>query len=97
MVDDGCQSERRTPDDFEAFYQPESFGAYVRCCSYDGSSCVTPESCRNKRFLVSYADAETKCKDLGMRLCTWDELLTDICCGTGGDCDNYLVWTSTAE
>ena len=26
-----------------------------------------------------------------------DELLTDICCGTGGDCDNHLVWTSTAS
>ena len=32
-----------------------------------------------------------------MRLCNRDELLTDICCGTGGNCDNHLIWTSTYE
>jgi len=32
-----------------------------------------------------------------MRLCTKDELFTEICCGTGGQCDNYQVWTSTLK
>ena len=97
LVDDGCHSEGNTPDDYAAFYQPESSLAYVRCCSTDGSSCATPESCRDEEYLVNYADAETKCTDIGMRLCTWDELLTDFCCGTGGGCDSELVWTSTTE
>ena len=30
------------------------------------------------------------------RLCTREELRDNsVCCGTGGQCDNYLVWTST--
>ena len=46
---------------------------------------------------MNYSDAEETCANNGMRLCTKDELLTDICCGTGGSCDNYLIWTSTYE
>ena len=32
-----------------------------------------------------------------MRVCTKDELLSEICCNTGGNCDNHPVWTSTLE
>merc|ERR1712228_281993 len=32
-----------------------------------------------------------------MRVCTKDELLSEVCCGSGGDCDNHPVWTSTLE
>ena len=43
----------------------------------------------------NYFDAEAECVELGMRLCTKDELLSNMCCGTGGQCDSKLVWTST--
>ena len=46
---------------------------------------------------MNYSDAEETCANNGMRLCTKDELLSDICCGTGGSCDNYLIWTSTSS
>ena len=96
-VDDGCHSEGSTPDDYTGFYQPESSDAFVRCCSDDGSTCATISNCRDSNDLVNYADAEAECATNGMRLCTMDELLTDICCGTGGQCDSELVWTSTAS
>ena len=95
-VDDGCHSERRTPDDIIGYYEDESsVAAYVRCCSNDGTTCDTVSNCRRRSDLVAYADAENKCIDNGMRLCTKDELLSDICCGTGGNCDSAAVWTST--
>jgi len=94
-VDDGCHSENSTPDDVVGFYQSEDATAYIRCCSTDGTTCSTESNCQNTNDLVTYADAETECAANGMRLCTKDELLTDICCGTGGQCDSYAVWTST--
>ena len=94
-VDDGCHSEGSTPDDVVGFYQSEDATAYIRCCSTDGTTCSTESNCQNTNDLVTYADAETECAANGMRLCTKDELLTDICCGTGGQCDSYAVWTST--
>ena len=97
MVDDGCQSEGSNPDDYDAFYQLESGLAYVRCCSDDGASCDTISNCLDSDDLVNYADAEALCLADGLRLCSMDELLTDICCGTGGQCDSRLVWTSTAS
>ena len=63
----------------------------------DGSSCVTPGECEttNDGIFVSYADATSRCSDIGKRLCTQDELNRGVCCGTGGQCDQALVWTST--
>ena len=46
---------------------------------------------------MSFDDAAYKCQEMGLRLCTKDELQRDVCCGTGGGCDNYLMWTSTLE
>ena len=97
-VDDGCHSEKRTPDDVIGYYEDESsVAAYVRCCSDDGTTCDTFSNCNRGNQLVAYADAEQKCIDNGMRLCTKDELLSDICCGTGGNCDSRAVWTSTKK
>ena len=45
---------------------------------------------------MSYAGAEDECTAIGKRLCTKDELLTEVCCGAGGGCDSEAVWTSTA-
>ena len=94
-VDDGCHSENSTPDDYAGFYQVESSLAYVRCCSDDGSTCETISNCGNSGQLRGYFQAEEECAAVGKRLCTMEELLTDICCGTGGGCDSDLVWTST--
>ena len=96
-VDDGCHSEGSTgQDDVIGYYEDESsVAAYVRCCSDDGTLCDTVSNCRQTSDLVAYADAELECWTNGMRLCTMDELLSDICCGTGGSCDSAAVWTST--
>ena len=46
---------------------------------------------------MSFDNAALKCQEMGLRLCTKDELLGGVCCGTGGSCDSYLIWTSTSE
>lgn len=66
------------------FYQAETSEAFVRCCSDDGSSCTTINDCNNLNNLMSYAGAEDECTAIGKRLCTKDELLTEVCCGAGG-------------
>jgi len=94
-VDDGCHSEGSNPDDINGFYQSDDAYAFVRCCSADGTSCSTISQCTNSNDLMNYADAKGTCEANGQRLCTKDELLSDICCGTGGSCDSHEVWTST--
>ena len=97
-VDDGCHSETEIQpvDDFVGSFKPKSFNAGARCCAYDGSTCVTIISCLDGESM-SYDNAASHCAGSGRRLCTKDELLSDICCGSGGDCDNFAVWTSTSE
>ena len=60
----------------------------------DGSKCETPGRC-NGRNGITFSDAVGKCTKRGQRLCTKEELLSDFCCGTGGNCDSHAVWTST--
>ena len=99
-VDDGCHTENqwgkpgKKDDDYLGTFQPEPFGAGVRCCSEDGATCKTIGKCPGT---ASHSEAQEKCEGKGMRLCTKDELLTEICCKTGGNCDNHQVWTSTPE
>ena len=61
----------------------------VRCCSFDGGSCVseTPHC-----STLTFSDAKQECSDFGMRLCTEEELAGNICCGTGCSFDFELVW-----
>jgi len=97
-VEDGCIKHRESKK--QGSYQDESAEYGVRCCSMDGKKCATPGSCETKandRILVSYADATSECSAIGKRLCTKDELNTGVCCGTGGQCDQALVWTSTPD
>jgi len=82
-VDDGCHSEGTTADDVTGFFQSETSEAFVRCCSSDGSLCDTVNDCTNSNNLMNYANAEEECNAIGMRLCTKDELLTEVCCGSG--------------
>jgi len=44
---------------------------------------------------VTYDEAAKLCSDEGLRLCTKEELKSDICCKTGGGCHSSAVWTST--
>ena len=77
------------------FFQLKSYNAGVRCCENDGSTCYTYLQCGDN--YMTYDNAALHCAENGGRLCTKVELLNDICCGTGGSCDNYAVWTSTSE
>ena len=97
-VDDGCQSEGSTPDDMAGSFQSkDSYNAFIRCCSVDATECTTVSSdCKEPTYATTYDDAVSQCESQGLRLCTKDELLTDVCCGTGGSCDNYAIWTSTS-
>ena len=96
-VDDGCHSETRTTNDYPGSYELDSFLAGVRCCSTTDSSttCTTIGKCPTDA--VTHSEAETMCKDIGMELCTKYDLFTEVCCGTGGNCDSHQVWTSTKE
>ena len=46
---------------------------------------------------MSFDNAALKCQEMGLRLCTKDELQREVCCGMGGGCDNHLMWTSNLE
>ena len=91
-VDDGCASVGTSRD---GSFQFKSYQAGVRCCSNDGTTCTTPLYCASNK--MSYVDAVSKCSEASRRLCSRGELLSDICCGTGGYCDDHEVWTSTSD
>ena len=92
-VDEGCR--RDAADDVVPAFQSKYSTAGVRCCSDDGTSCDTPTGFQCPSGNVAFEDAVALCEDNNGRLCSKEELLSDICCGTGGSCDNYAVWTST--
>ena len=80
-----------------SFQSKDSYNAFIRCCSADGTECTTvTNDCRESTYATTYDDATSQCESLGLRLCTKTELLTDVCCGTGGSCDSYAIWTSTS-
>ena len=101
-VDDGCHTEHterqrgkgKKDDDFLGTFQPEDFEAGVRCCSEDGLTCTTIVKCPGDS---THSKAKETCEGQGMRLCTKAELLNEVCCKTGGNCDNHPVWTSTLQ
>ena len=61
----------------------------VRCCSFDGGSCKseTPDCSK-----LTASKAYHKCAKFRMRLCSKQELSSNICCGTGCLFDEELVW-----
>ena len=81
-------------DDLVGSYQPNSFQAGVRCC--DGNTCRTEGNCPG---VATHSEAVDICSEIGegWKLCTKDELLSEMCCRTGGNCDSSAVWTSTPD
>ena len=71
--------------------EDEQYG--VRCCS--PTECVTKLSCISNG--VIYSKAVSICERNGYTLCTKAQILSEYCCGSGGDCNNRPVWTSTPE
>ena len=100
-VDDGCHSDDADggpPDDFPSSYEMKTFQAGVRCCNInsDGNlDCATVGDCPGTR---TYDQAVSDCQGLSGydRLCTKTELLSNACCGSGGQCNHFQVWTSTS-
>ena len=95
-VHNGC-SDDEAP---EGSFQDNSYIAGVRCCS-DGLEklfCETPGN--GSATYMDLNDAFNKCDELGLRLCTKDELMTDECvmtdicpCDDGGNCHGFKIWT----
>jgi len=66
--------------------------ARVRCCSKWGD-CLTPQYAQNQCFSkTTFKEAEQICNSMNLRLCTPVELNNNVCCRTGCNFDNQLVW-----
>lgn len=70
--------------------------AGVRCCSYDASEC-TSHCPTGANQLYSYTEAMQYCADAGKRLCSREELASEVCCDSGCGYDNEQVWIHAEE
>ena len=71
--------------------------AAVRCCSLSGINCITPGGHNAEHYgrcleTATFHEAEEKCASINMRLCTLDELESNLCCGTGCYFDLKPTW-----
>jgi len=71
--------------------------AAVRCCSVSGIDCITPGGPPSKHYgkcleTATFEEAEKKCASINMRLCTSDELKSNMCCRTGCGFDTKPTW-----
>lgn len=85
--------------------------AGVRCCWEDptgvlvngvNTKCKTTHKCEvdgQQQPGISYAEAIEHCAQNNCRrICTREEIeQSEVCCGTGGNCNWHAVWTSTPE
>lgn len=69
--------------------------AAVRCCQHSTGNLQCASSVINCPMGKTYVEGKKICEDHGMRLCTKDELESNVCCGTGCNFDSWLIWTST--
>ena len=97
-VDNGCQSEQEFGEtNLAGTFQPKFFKAGVLCCDTTGYRCASGNNRICTKNKVYFDEAVSQCQNAGMRLCTRDELLSNICCKTGSSCHSNPVWTSTKE
>jgi len=71
--------------------------AAVRCCSLSDINCITPGGPQFKHHgecleTATFEEAEEKCASINMRLCTSDELKSNMCCRTGCGFDTKPTW-----
>jgi len=66
--------------------------AGCRCCGEASSQCGG-DKCKT----FTFAECSSKCSAAGSRLCTAEEVLSDIVRGTGCGYDNMHVWTSSED
>lgn len=78
-----AQPDFGRPDVLDA--DPGEAIAGTRCCSFDGSS--GDSFCDGSCHLVTFAEAEAKCAEQSMRLCTEAEVLSGVVAATG--CKSY--------
>ena len=80
-------------------FEPKSSKARALCCKFDGSSCIAVpnSSCEKNKLNLRYHDAEVECQKIGHRLCSKDELLSNMCCKASENCDQSSIWTLTSE
>jgi hypothetical protein len=93
-VEDGCPSSGKK---VKGSFKSKDDKACVRCCLNDGATCSKTnkqhsKNCGNKNNKKTYDDAEAICKASGERLCKKEELLDNLCCGTGGNADGNAAW-----
>ena len=67
----------------------------VSCCNLDGSGGERDANGLNCHSPATYDEAVQFCEGAGMRLCTLDELLSDVTAGTGCGFDCRYNWVST--
>jgi hypothetical protein len=66
--------------------------ASVRCCSMEGDRCDTdhlPGGCQSDK---TYDEASAICAANGERLCSEEEIIDRLCCGSGCGFDGHQVW-----
>ena len=89
----GCPSKDNSIENTQDVISTNQTGA-VRCCSYEGGSCKSETPDCSKLTLTK---AYRKCAKFDMRLCSEQELSSNICCGTGCLFDEELVWYTTGN
>ena len=73
-------------------YEPKSSKHSVRCCTFNGSQCEIPNNRLCSKIMI-FDDAEVECENLGLRLCSKEELKTECCSELS--CNSKSVWTLT--
>jgi len=64
----------------------------VRCCTYDGGACITPTN-SGCEGTATWWEAHAACHQIGLRLCSKEEVDDDKCCASGCMFDVDFVWT----
>jgi len=88
---DGCLKNGETQVD-ECFGPGNELNRTVNCCGVinDRLDCQRPDCL----LTSSFSEATAKCESIGMRLCSTEELETDVCCNKGCNFDARFGWTT---
>eukprot|EP00662_Eupelagonemidae_sp_cell21_P056921 gene56921-biopygen27202 len=70
-------------------------GVWPVCIREDDNGCITGDAGRSSAHSVTWFEAVDLCNVRGMRLCTKEEVLSQLCCRKGCWYDSLLTWTSS--